>query len=80
MKFQWYVIDTQLRTVEGTNDIEAIQPLVEDERYVLLTAQHGKYFNGSSADVDVRELCLSDEDAPDDPDDNDLDEDGSSSS
>lgn len=72
MKFQWYVVDTKLRTVEGTNDVELIQPLVEDERFILLTAQHGRYFNGSSSDVNVRELCQSGEteDDTDEDDDN----------
>lgn len=70
MKFQWYVIDTKLRTVEGTNDVDALQSLVQDDRYILLTAQHGRYFNGSSSDVDVHELCTS-EDNEDDEDEDD---------
>lgn len=70
MKFQWYVIDTVEKTVQGTNDVEQIEKLVSDNRYILLTAQHGKFFNGSNDENDVEEIgaVSDDEDSDDDED------------
>lgn len=73
MKFQWYVIDTDEKTIKGTNDVEKIMPLVNDDRYMLLTAQHGSFFNGSNAPEDVEEYMSDSDD--DDEEDSDEDDD-----
>lgn len=65
MKFQWYIINCEDGTVEGTNDVEQCEEFIENSDYVILTAQHGTYFNGDRSAVDVEELS-SDEEEPDD--------------
>lgn len=56
MKFQWYLVDCEEGTVKGTNDVEVVHDKLTDERYILLTAQHGKYFCGSTDEIDVPEI------------------------
>ncbi len=56
MKFQWYVINLDEGTVYGHNDVDVVRPLIEKENFVVLTAQHGKYYNGNTNEIDVKEL------------------------
>lgn len=60
MKFQWYIINCDEGTVEGTNDVDAARPYIEDDSYVVLTAQHGMYYLGSTKENQVQELDTSD--------------------
>jgi hypothetical protein len=61
MKFQWYIVDLDNGTVQGSNDIEEFDDLLDDDQFVILTAQHGKYFNGSRDEVEVEALDLEDD-------------------
>ena len=69
MKFQWYIINLEEGTVEGTNDVEAIEGFINSDEYLILTAQHGRYFLGSRKENEVTELEIaSDADNEDDDD------------
>lgn len=69
MKFQWYVIDLEEGTVKGTNDVEVVQKggFLENDAYVILTAQHGMYYLGSTKENQVEELTVDNPDHNDDP-------------
>jgi hypothetical protein len=75
MKFQWYLIDCVAQTVKGTNDVEVVQTFLDNPDYILLTAQHGKYFNGSKNEIEVEEFDSDVDDTDDDYEDDDSDED-----
>lgn len=62
MKFQFYIINLEEGTVEGTNDVEKLDPYIVNDEYLILTAQHGSYWLGSRKDNDVQELDTSDQD------------------
>ncbi len=70
MRFQWYLVDTDDGTVQGCNDVEALDEFILDDRYVILSAQHGVYFSGSRDENSVEEF-----DTNADLDDEDLDDD-----
>jgi hypothetical protein len=61
MKFQWYVINLDDGEVVGTNDVDDIREHLKDDNFVVLTAQHGKYFCGSTDEKDVQPLPTKDE-------------------
>lgn len=73
MKFQWYIIDLDEGTVEGTNDVDMLENYIENDQYCILTAQHGKYYLGSRKENEVRELDTSNNDHPDDEPEEDTD-------
>jgi hypothetical protein len=53
MKFQWYVIDLTENTIEGSNDVDEIRGPLKDENFLVLTAQHGKFYHGSTDEQEV---------------------------
>lgn len=65
MKFQWYVIDLEEGGVTGSNDVEEIREHLTDDSKVVLTAQHGKYYHGSTVEREVKPV-KADEDEDDD--------------
>lgn len=75
MKFQWYVIDCDEGTVTGSNDVDEVRQFLTSDRYVLLTAQHGQYYCGSTVEKEV-EALQSSESEDDDEDEEDESEDG----
>lgn len=72
MKFQWYIINLEEGTVVGTNDVELAQPFINNDDYLLLTAQHGRYYLGSNTENEVQELNTTEDndDFPEDEDQN----------
>lgn len=76
MKFQWYIVDTDEASVKGSNDIEEFEELLNDDRYVVLSGQHGKFFCGSREEQDVEPYFDEDDrtDAENEQDDGEDDE------
>ena len=56
MKYQWYVVDLDEGTINGSNDVDEIRPFVENDRYLVFTAQHGVYCLGSTVEKEVQPL------------------------
>jgi hypothetical protein len=52
-RFQWYIVDTDDATVTGSNDVEEFEELLDDDRYVILSGQHGKFYCGSRDEQNV---------------------------
>lgn len=63
--FQWYIINLDEGTVEGTNNVEHLEEFLKDDSYLCLTGQHGIYYLGSRKENQVHELDRSDQDDPD---------------
>lgn len=81
MKFQWYVVDLDEGTVAGSNDVDDVDQFIENDQYIVLTAQHGCFFNGSRDQIEVEELGTDeDEEDEDEEDEEDEDSDGSDDS
>lgn len=74
MRFQWYLVDTTEQTVQGCNDVEQLNAFLDNPEFVVLSAQHGIFFNGSRDQNEVYEL---DSEDMDDPDESEDDEDAS---
>jgi hypothetical protein len=74
MRFQWYIVDCDEGSVSGSNDVEEFEELLNDDRYVVLSGQHGKFFNGSRDEQDVEPYI--DPDASDEDQDEDEGEGG----
>lgn len=58
-KFSMYVIDLEEKTIEGTNDVEQVEHLLDSEfedRFIILHGQHGVYFNGSRQENEVHPM------------------------
>lgn len=73
-KFAWLVVDLENGTVDGTNDADLIDNLVEDANYVCINQQSECYFWGNRNQImitalDDEELEVDDEDDEDDDDD-----------
>lgn len=58
MKFQWYVVDLEEGSVQGSNDVDVVRPYITDDQYLVFTAQHGKYYLGSTTEKEVKELTV----------------------
>lgn len=56
MKFQWYVVDLDEGTIHGSNDTDTIRLYLENDNYLVFTAQHGQYFCGSTVEKEVPEI------------------------
>lgn len=68
MKYQWYVVDLDEGTVKGSNDVEELDKILQSEQYVVLSAQHGVFFNGSRDQNEVEPL-VSEENKDEDEED-----------
>lgn len=75
MRFQWYLVDTTEQTVQGCNDVEQLNAFLDNPEFVILSAQHGIFFNGSRDQQEVEELDDADMSDPDEEEDSDDDED-----
>lgn len=67
MRFQWYIISLEEPSIRGTNDVEKAEPFLDNEDYLVLTAQHGQFFHGSRDLNDVKELGVDEEDDDEEP-------------
>lgn len=69
MRFQWYIINLDDGSVQGSNDVEEFDDLMDDDQFVILSGQHGVFYNGSRDQNDVEEFCADTDEVEDDEDD-----------
>ncbi len=69
MKFQWYIVDLEKGNVQGTNDVELAKPFMENDAYLIFTAQHGLYYCGSTVEHDVEKIADNSDYGDDEDDD-----------
>jgi hypothetical protein len=72
-RYAIHVIDLDEGTVQGTNNVEDVQDVMSDDRYVIMMAQSGVYFHGDTSEIQI-EPFPSKEDLTD-PDDDQEEED-----
>lgn len=67
-RYAIHVVDLDEGTVSGTNDVDEVRDIMDDDRYVILMAQSGVYFHGDSSENEI------DRYTPEDDGDEDTDE------
>lgn len=52
-RFAIHVVDLDEGTVQGTNNVEDVQDVMNDDRYLILMAQSGVYFHGDTNELEI---------------------------
>lgn len=75
-RFAIHVVDLDEGTVQGTNNVEDVQDVMSDDRYLILMAQSGVYFHGDTSELEIEPFPSKEELTADDDEEDDEDNEG----
>ena len=55
-RFVFYCVNLDTGEVDGTNEVEALESLVDSDSYIIIHKDSGTYFYGSRQELDILPL------------------------